>query len=144
MKTSNIITLLLWVVGIIIGVLAIAGITAIAAIEDVDSEIENVNIAIIAMLVLLVFMGIVSLAVCFMNKRESLPYVNFITANYITAIFQLPCMTKNEKDSQEDTKKTKKVVTGSSYPPLIFATTVLWYAIRISSRFNTSIEFKLQ
>ena len=65
-------------VGIIIGALAIA---AIAAIGDVDSEINQsltdseiknvayVNSVLIAMLVLLVFMGIVSLAVCFMNKR---------------------------------------------------------------------------
>ena len=57
-------------VGIIIGALTIA---AIAAIGDVDSEkyanISYVNSVLIAMLVLLVFMGIVSLAVCFMNKR---------------------------------------------------------------------------
>ena len=56
-------------VGIIIGALAIA---AIAAIGDGDAKIENisyVNSVLIAMLVLLVFMGIVSLAVCFMNKR---------------------------------------------------------------------------
>jgi len=75
MKT-NIITLLLWVVGVIIGALAIA---AIAAIGDVDSEIENisyVNSVLIAMLVLLVFMGIVSLAVCFMNKSKNNYEVN--------------------------------------------------------------------
>ena len=56
-------------VGIIIGALAIA---AIAAIGNVDAELPNisyVNSVLIAMLVLLVFMGIVSLAVCFMNKR---------------------------------------------------------------------------
>jgi len=80
MKTSNIITLLLWVVGIIIGALAIA---AIAAIGDVDSEIENistnisyVNSVLIAMLVLLVLMGCVSLAVCFMNKSKNNYEVN--------------------------------------------------------------------
>merc|ERR1712172_266000 len=72
MKT-NIITLLLWVVGIIIGALAIA------AIGDVDAEIPNisyVNSVLIAMLVLLVFMGIVSLAVCFMNKSKNNYEVN--------------------------------------------------------------------
>ena len=56
-------------VGIIIGALLIA---AIAAIGDVDLKIKNisyVNSVLIAMLVLLVFMGIVSLAVCFINKR---------------------------------------------------------------------------
>ena len=37
-----------------------------------------------------------------------MPYANFITANCITAIFQHPGMTKNEKDSQEDTKKPRK------------------------------------
>ena len=57
------------VVGIIIGALLIA---AIDAIGNVDLKIKNisyVNSVLIAMLVLLVFMGIVSLAVCFMNKR---------------------------------------------------------------------------
>lgn len=75
MKT-NIITLLLWVVGIIIGALAIA---AIAAIGNVDAELPNisyVNSVLIAMLVLLVFMGIVSLAVCFMNKSKNNYEVN--------------------------------------------------------------------
>jgi len=76
MKSSNIITLLLWVVGIIIGALAIA---AIAAIGDIDAEIQKVsyvNSVLIAMLVLLVFMGIVSLAVCFMNKSKNNYEVN--------------------------------------------------------------------
>jgi beta-lactamase regulating signal transducer with metallopeptidase domain len=75
MKT-NIITLLLWVVGIIIGALAIA---AIAAIGDVDAKSENisyVNSVLIAMLVLLVLGGIVSLAVCFMNKSKNNYEVN--------------------------------------------------------------------
>ena len=56
-------------VGIIIGALLIA---AIDAIGDVDLKIKNisyVNSVLIAVLVLLVFMGIVSLAVCFINKR---------------------------------------------------------------------------
>ena len=60
-------------VGIIIGALAIAAIAAIGDVDsEIDSEIKNVayvNSVLIAMLVLLVFMGIVSLAVCFMNKR---------------------------------------------------------------------------
>ena len=59
--------------GIIIGALAIAAIAAIGDVDsEIDSEIKNVayvNSVLIAMLVLLVFMGIVSLAVCFMNKR---------------------------------------------------------------------------
>merc|ERR1711971_962139 len=73
---KSIITLLLWVVGIIIGALAIA---AIAAIGDVDADNKNisyVNSVLIAMLVLLVFMGIVSLAVCFMNKSKNNYEVN--------------------------------------------------------------------
>ena len=74
-------------------------------------------------------------------------------------------MTEIEIDSQ-DTKKPRKWsqvwrahylihciylvyslietnIAGNSYPSFIFATTVLWHAIRISSHFNTSIEFKL-
>ena len=71
---------------------------------------------------------------------------------------------KIEIDSQEDVKKPRKWsqvwqthffqlnkiyfkietnIAGSSYSALIFATTVLWYAIWISSSFNTSIELKL-
>ena len=71
---------------------------------------------------------------------------------------------KIEIDSQEDVKKPRKWsqvwqthffqlnkiyfkietnIAGSSYSALIFATTVLWHAIWISSSFDTSIELKL-
>ena len=71
---------------------------------------------------------------------------------------------KIEIDSQEDVKKPRKWsqvwqthffqlnkiyfkietnIAGSSYSALIFATTVLWYAIWISSSLDSTIEFKL-
>ena len=60
------------VVGVIIGALAIAAIAAIGAVEH--TEVQNTNVIyikelLIAMLVLLVFMGCVSLAVCYKNIR---------------------------------------------------------------------------
>ena len=39
--------------------------------------------------------------------------------------------------------KIETNIAGSSYFALIFATTVLWHAIWISSSFNTSIKLKL-
>jgi len=107
MKT-NIITLLLWVVGIIIGALAIA---AIAAIGDVDSEIANisyVNSVLIAMLVLLVFMGIVSLAVCFMNKSKN---------NYEVNKDAEKGRENTAFDHGESSKKTGGEQNGSTAPP---------------------------
>ena len=60
------------VVGVIFGALAIAAIAAIGAVEH--TEVQNTNVIyikelLIAMLVLLVFMGCVSLAVCYKNIR---------------------------------------------------------------------------
>ena len=60
------------VVGVIIGALAIAAIAAIGAVEH--TEVQNTNVIyikelLIAMLVLLVFMGCVSLVVCYKNIR---------------------------------------------------------------------------
>ena len=59
-------------VGVIIGALTIAAIAAIGAGDH--TEVQNTNVIyikelIIAMLVLLVFMGCVSLAVCYKNIR---------------------------------------------------------------------------
>jgi len=76
MKSSSLVTLLLWVFGIIIGALAIA---AIAAIGDEEENIENipyVESVLIAILVLLILMGCVALAVCFMNKSKDNYEVN--------------------------------------------------------------------
>ena len=60
------------VVGVIFGALAIAAIAAIGAVEH--TEVQNTNVIyikelLIAMLVLLVFMGCVSLVVCYKNIR---------------------------------------------------------------------------
>jgi hypothetical protein len=59
-------------VGVIIGALAIAAIAAIGAVEH--TEVQNTNVIyikelLIAMLVLLIFIGLVSLAVCYKNIR---------------------------------------------------------------------------
>jgi len=105
---KSIITLLLWVVGIIIGALAIA---AIAAIGDVDSEnkdVAYVNSVLIAMLVLLVFMGIVSLVVCFMNKSKN---------NYEVNKDAEKGRENTAFDHGESSKKTGGEQNGSTAPP---------------------------